>query len=78
MPAAFLDQRAAAGGIAIISSIGASGSAISPIFIGWMRDHTGSLYASISVLAILFIAGTLLLLVAVRAPLPRSTVEPNS
>ena len=65
VPAAFLERRAAAGGIAMISSIGASGSAVSPIFIGWMRDHTGSLYASISTLAILFIAGTLLMMMCV-------------
>jgi MFS family permease len=61
IPSGFLAGRAAAGGIALISAIGASGSAISPIFIGWMRERSGSLYEPISVLALLFLAGTVLL-----------------
>jgi sugar phosphate permease len=69
IPSAFLDKKAAAGGIALISSIGASGSAISPIFIGWMRDHTGSVQGAIAVLALLMLAAMVLLFFCVpRAP----------
>ncbi len=61
VPSAFLDKRAAAGGIALISSIGASGSAVSPIFIGWMRDEFGSVYIAISILAVALLLGMILL-----------------
>lgn len=68
IPSAFLDRRAAAGGIAMISSIGASGSAISPIFIGWMRDQTGSLQTAITTLALLMMAAMVLLFFCIPAP----------
>ena len=37
-------------------SIGASGSALSPAFVGWMKVLTGSLFGAIAVLASLFLA----------------------
>ena len=61
VPTALLDRKAAAGGIALVSSIGASGSAFSPAFIGWMKDLTGGFYGAIGALALLLLASMALL-----------------
>ncbi len=55
VPTAILGRDARAGGIALISSIGASGSALSPVFIGWMQVMTGSFFGAIAVLAAVFL-----------------------
>jgi sugar phosphate permease len=55
LPTAILGKNARAGGIALVSSIGASGSAISPAFIGWMQVLTGSFFGAIAVLAAVFL-----------------------
>ncbi|HYA65719.1 MAG TPA: MFS transporter, partial [Burkholderiaceae bacterium] len=55
IPTAELGQQARAGGIALVSSIGASGSAVSPMFIGWMKVATGSLFGAIGALALIFL-----------------------
>ena len=52
---AVLGVNARAGGIALVSSIGASGSIFSPAFIGWMQVLTGSLYQAIVALALMFL-----------------------
>jgi nitrate/nitrite transporter NarK len=57
VPTAELGAGARAGGIALVSSIGSSGSALSPMFIGWMKVVTGSLYGAIDALALLFLCG---------------------
>lgn len=51
-----LGRGARAGGIALVSSIGASGSALSPMFIGKMQVLTGSLFGAIDGLALVFLA----------------------
>jgi sugar phosphate permease len=61
VPTALLGSRATAGGIALISSIGASGSAFSPAFIGWMKVLTGSFYGAVSSLALLLLISMTLL-----------------
>ncbi len=55
VPTAIFGQKARAGGIAVVSSIGASGSALSPAFIGWMKVLTGSFFGAIAVLAGIFL-----------------------
>ena len=55
VPTAEFGKEARAGGIALVSSIGASGSALSPMFIGWMKVVSGSLFGAISVLALFFL-----------------------
>jgi len=55
VPTAELGKEARAGGIALVSSIGASGSALSPMFIGWMKVVSGSLFGAISALALFFL-----------------------
>ncbi|MGO4871937.1 MAG: MFS transporter [Roseiarcus sp.] len=56
VPTAVFGKGARAGGIALVSSIGASGSALSPAFIGWTQVLTGSLFDAIAVLALVFLS----------------------
>jgi len=42
IPPRFLTGMAAAGGLAFINSIGTTGGFVGPVFMGWLRDHTGS------------------------------------
>jgi sugar phosphate permease len=55
IPSAYLQGTSAAGGLALISSIGAAGGIVSPIFIGWMKDWTGSFYGSLGSMGLLLI-----------------------
>jgi sugar phosphate permease len=55
VPVAQLGVAARAGGIALVSSIGSSGSALSPVFIGTMQTLTGSRYLAIGTLAAIFL-----------------------
>jgi sugar phosphate permease len=73
VPIALLDRKAAAGTIAVISSIGASGSAFSPAFIGWMKVLTGSFYGAVSSLALLLLV-SMVLLYWCMSPAPRRKV----
>ena len=73
LPTAVLGPKSRAGGIALVSSIGASGSALSPTFIGWMQVWTGSLYGAISCLALLFLASLAVLWIC--APKPARTLK---
>src|ERR1019366_8126573 len=47
VPTVVLDAGARAGGIALVSAIGASGVSLSPTFISWTQPVTGSLFGSI-------------------------------
>jgi sugar phosphate permease len=55
IPSALFKGRAAAGGLALISSIGALGGTFSPIFIGWIKEATGSYYYSLGTLGAVLI-----------------------
>ncbi len=55
IPSAYLSRSAAAGGLALISSIGSFGGAVSPAMIGAVKMHTGSLYFGLDVIAILLV-----------------------
>ena len=57
IPSAYLRGTSAAGGLALISSIGAAGGVVSPIYIGWMKDVTGSFYGALGSLGLLLILG---------------------
>jgi sugar phosphate permease len=67
VPSALFGAQSRAGVIAMISSIGAAGSALSPIFIGWTKVQTGSLFSAIDVLALLF-GASLIVLALCMAP----------
>jgi MFS family permease len=57
IPTAYLSGTAAAGGIALINSIGLLGGFISPSLIGWLKDTTGSLQSGLIAMAALLVAG---------------------
>ncbi|WP_322056477.1 MFS transporter [Paraburkholderia sp. J63] len=68
IPTAWLDGGAAAGGIAVITAIGALGGAVSPSLVGLLKAYTGNLYAGFAVIALLLAAGMVMLLCTVPAP----------
>jgi ACS family tartrate transporter-like MFS transporter len=55
LPTAFLTGSAAAGGIALISSIGNLGGFVGPYAIGWIKDATGATTLGLVALAACFI-----------------------
>ncbi len=62
LPPAFLRGPAAAGGIALVNSIGAIGGFAGPFLIGWVRDATGGFSAGLlSLAALLGIAAAIAL-----------------
>ena len=68
LPGKFLTGSAAAGGIALINSMGALGGAIGPSTVGWLKDHTGGFLAPMLMLSGVLVAGAILTLVLRRAP----------
>lgn len=57
MPSLYLDKKAAAGGIALISTLAGLGSLVSPVIVGWLNQETHSLAAGQYYLAALMIVG---------------------
>jgi sugar phosphate permease len=62
MPAAFLTGSAAAGGIAVISTLGAVGGFVSPTVIGWIVSETGTIALGQAYLAALLTLSALVIL----------------
>ncbi|MEF9672471.1 MFS transporter [Pseudomonas sp. PCH446] len=58
-PSSYLKDTAAAGGIALINSIGAFGGFVSPSIIGALKNFTGSFAAGMAVMAVLLVIGGL-------------------
>ncbi|MHB9841705.1 hypothetical protein Q8F57_043695 [Paraburkholderia terrae] len=58
----FLPRSSAAGGIAMITSLGSTGGFVSPAFVGWMKNQTGSAQYGLIGLAVVPIVGVVLLL----------------
>ena len=65
MPTAFLRGTAAAGGIALVNSIGNIGGFVGPFAVGWVRQATGSFEV-----ALLALAGVLVVAAAIALSLP--------
>lgn len=68
--------KVAAGGIALISSFGAFGGVLSPVFVGWMKLWTGSFYGALGLLGACFCVSMVLVFFCVpsiraRAALPQ-------
>jgi len=62
LPAKFLKGQAAAGGIALINSIGAFGGFVGPYLMGFLKDYTQSFTAGLMVMGcILFLAALMAL-----------------
>jgi D-galactonate transporter len=57
IPTAYLKGTAAAGGIALINSIGLLGGWLSPSLIGWLTEATGSLESGLIAMAVIVFAG---------------------
>lgn len=62
LPAAFLGSAAAAGGIALLSSLGQTAGFVSPFLIGWIKDLSGSTDVALYVISGLVFAGALLVM----------------
>jgi len=63
MPSMFLRGTAAAGGIALINSVGNLGGFAGPYLVGWIKDSTGSYSAGMAVLACGLASAAVLVLV---------------
>jgi len=59
VPSQYLKGEAAAGGIALINSIGLLGGFLSPSLIGWIKQSTGSLNAGLYFIAALLVVGAI-------------------
>ncbi len=59
MPSEYLKGQAAAGGIALINSIGLLGGFFSPSLIGWAKTTYGSLNAGLYVMVGLMVLGSI-------------------
>lgn len=67
MPTAYLSGPAAAGGIALINSLGLIGGFVSPFVIGWFKTATGSVNYGLYFVTALMVLGGIALLVGVPA-----------
>ncbi len=79
MPTMFLTGTAAAGGIALINSIGNLSGWIGPFLIGWLKDLTGKTTSGLYVVAVFEAMGTVLILLLiprVRTARPSPTSVP--
>jgi MFS transporter, ACS family, tartrate transporter len=66
LPSTFLTGTAAAGGIALVNSIGNIGGYIGPFIVGWIKDSSQSFEAGLYFLAACSLAAGILTLLAVR------------
>ncbi|WP_334053257.1 MFS transporter [Burkholderia cepacia] len=73
IPSQYLKGDAAAGGIALINTIGLIGGFLSPTIIGAIHSATGSMAAGLLVMVALLVAGAAVL-VANRLPAPRDAL----
>jgi sugar phosphate permease len=76
IPSAYLRGTSAAGGLAFISSVGALGGVVSPIYIGWMKDLTGSFYGALGSLGLLLLLGMVVLYACLRDAAPAPSMVP--
>ena len=67
MPAAILRGTAAAGGLALVNSVGNIGGFVGPFVVGWMREATGSFGAGLVLLSAVLVAGAVVAL-SLRPP----------
>ncbi|RKS28291.1 sugar phosphate permease [Pseudomonas sp. WPR_5_2] len=67
IPPAFLNAAGAAGGIAIISSLGSLAGVTSQAMVGAIKTSTGDLYLAFDVIATLLVLGALALLIGIPA-----------
>ncbi|MCU6499149.1 MFS transporter [Rugamonas sp. A1-17] len=62
LPSAFLGSAAAAGGLALINSLGQIAGFVSPFLVGWIKDATQSTDAALYILSSVLLLGAILVL----------------
>lgn len=62
LPAAFLGSAAAAGGLALINSLGQIAGFVSPFLVGWIKDATQSTDVALYILSSVMLLGAILVL----------------
>ncbi|MFL6675379.1 MAG: MFS transporter [Massilia sp.] len=62
LPSAFLGSAAAAGGLALINSLGQVAGFVSPFLVGWIKDMTHSTDLALYILSSVMLVGALLVL----------------
>ncbi|MNT28243.1 putative metabolite transport protein NicT [compost metagenome] len=67
IPPAFLNAAGAAGGIAIISSIGNLAGVVSQAMVGAIKTATGDLFLAFDLIAVVLVLGALALLIGIPA-----------
>ena len=78
LPTGFLTGSAAAGGIALINSIGGLGGFVGPYAIGWLKDATGETTLGLVVLGVCSItAGVLTFLIGHDSKLEMAAMRPG-
>ncbi len=73
IPSGYLARGAAPGGIALVSTIGALGAAISPVVLGWTKTMTGELSTGLYLTAAVVFLGSVTLV----AGIPARLLEPR-
>lgn len=73
IPALYLSESTRAGGLALMTSIGAIASVFAPAIMGWLRMQTGSFTLGLQVSAAVVAAGAVLLLLSIPASALRET-----
>jgi nitrate/nitrite transporter NarK len=68
IPSSYLKDRSAAGGIALINTIGIFGGFLSPTIVGWLRTASGSFRVSLMLMVGVMIVGAVLL-ASIRIPI---------
>ncbi len=76
LPTAFLKEQAAAGGIALINSMGAVGGFVGPYLIGETKQQTGSFTPGLLILALSLVGGVVIVLGLRRTGLNRRAIAP--
>jgi D-galactonate transporter len=66
IPPTYLSSKAKAGGIGFITAVGMTGGFISPIIVGWVATHTGSIYFGIATIGALLVLSAIILVIGVR------------
>ena len=62
LPTAFLGSAAAAGGLALINSLGQVAGFVSPFLVGWIKDATGGTDVALYILSAVLLLGAILVL----------------
>ena len=77
VPSIYLSEKAAAGGIAIVTAMGSVAAALSPVMLGWIQKHTGRLSSGLQISAAIISISAIVLLIGVPARLlpERSNAE---